>query len=188
MALFIRPVLWGAGAYLVMDEVAADAGSHILILDAPQSDEVAATVWKGHQEERILVIEKIPGRPMQLGVLPPFDVYIRDRLSERGVPADVVEVIPGKALDQNSHVKRLGEWLKAHPKAEVVALNDRLSGRSWRKLLDQLLPPEDAKRVHLHGVARPEVDAGNWWRTKVGIFFVLHQYLTLAYSNEEKTS
>lgn len=184
LVLLIRPALWGIGLFLVYNEVPIDAGSHLLLLDAAEVDLVAAEAWQKHPDQRILILQKLPGRPMELGVLPPFDVFIRARLEKRGIPRDSTEVIPGNALDQASHVKQLQGWLKAHPDAEVVGICDQLSGRTWRSLLDHILSTDEAKRVHLHAVVRPNVNASNWWKSKVGIIFTLQQYLTFLYSDK----
>lgn len=184
LALLVRPALWGIGAFLVYDEVPVESGSHLLLLDAAEGDSIAAEVWQKHPDQRILVLQKLPGRPMELGVLPPFDVFIRHRMEEKGVRAEAIEVIPGSALDQESHVRQLQGWLEDHPEAKVVGICDQLSGRTWRSLLDRILPEDEAKRVHLHAVVRPKTNAANWWKTKVGIIFVLQQYLTFLYSNE----
>lgn len=184
MGLLIRPALWGIGTFLVYNEVPVEAGSHLLLLDGSEADVVAAEAWQKHPDRRILILQKLPGRPMELGVLPPFDVFVRGRLEGKGIPQDSIEVVPGCALDQASHVRQLQGWLRDHPDAEVVGICDQLSGRTWRSLFDRLLPPEQAKRVHLHAVVRPNVNASNWWKTKVGIIFVLQQYLTFLYSDE----
>lgn len=183
-ALAVWPTLIGMGAFLVYDEASNGYGSHLLLLDAAEVDSVAAGIQRQHPGQRLLILAKLPGRPMELGVLPPFDVYIRNRLEKEGVPKDAIEVIPGSSTDQVTQVRQLKDWMATHPEVTVVALTDQLSGRTWRKLLDQILAPDEAKRVHLHAVVQSKVNSSNWWRSKAGIIFVLQQYITFLYSGE----
>lgn len=174
-------LLVGAGRYLVVDQAELRDASNVLIVDASAAS-LSADALRSNADCRLLIIRKFPERPMQLGVLPPFDKFLRERLIEKGVPEENIEIIAGTAFDPRSHARFLKEWLDRNPSANVVVICDRLSSRSWRRAFDQVLG-KDASRVEICAVARRNINEWNWWTTKLGMIQVIRAYLELMYSH-----
>jgi hypothetical protein len=172
-----------AGGYLVVDESAPEWGTHLLLLGSPGGLAEAENLYRQNPQTRVLLIQKRPGRPMQLGVLPSYESFMLQQLAERGIQATAVDVIAAQASDEDSHAAALADWLEGHPDVRVVAVVPRLSGRSWRRAFHRALSAESVERIRIHAPVDEAGSTAGWWRRKNDIIQVIKQYVSLAYTS-----
>lgn len=179
IAAFAWPVAWGMARYLVVREPFRQP-THVLLLDAWDAPAAAADLCRGNPTLRVVSVQKLPARAMQLHVLPTFEEYARGRLQEHGIASDRYEVIAGAADSPADIARLLDHWFNRSPGAEVVGLSDYFAGRSWRATFDATMNPDHRRRIHVLATPRPDYDETNWWRSKAGCVDVLKRYLRLA--------
>lgn len=154
------------GNYLRLDEAPRGWGSHVVYLGGSGSKRQAIDFLKADPAHHLLLIQKTPARPMQLGVLPEFHLFARDQFMAMGVGAESIEFLPGSAFGVEGHVRALARWLAEHPDAEVILLVDGWEGRRWRMTLDKDLDEKTSRRVRVRSVL-PAVDSRlPWWWKK----------------------
>lgn len=178
------PFLTAAGRFLVVDDKSISAPTHVLMLDAQDVDVVAAEMFHARPTIHLLAVERVPGRAMQLGVLPLYEDYMRDRLQQLGVPSDQLVVLKPAAVGQTQIAQRVAEWLRGHPEATVLALCEPFRGRSWQNAFRRAIPESERRRIAIRAVRSPHYDETSWHKDKVGSAILLKEYLTLLYGTD----
>jgi len=179
---FRVPILQSIAGYLVVDEPFAKAD---YVLVQPYGDkryDRAAELYRSGQAASILLVERRPKRLERLGFEPSFETVTRRALAARGVPANSITVVPGKAGSDWERAHFLREWLEQQPAVRIVVLCDRLGGRKLRHIFDQILGREYASRISL--IALPERSYGenDWWQHREAIVDVFDTYVRLAFT------
>lgn len=178
------PALTAAGRFLVVDDNANSAPTHVLLLDAQNVEEVAAQMFHARPDLVLLAVARAPGRAMQLGVLPLYEDYLRDRLKESGVPSESLVVLGPPTGGQGSIARRVGDWLVENPDARVLALCEPLRGRTWKIAFDRAIPEPARGRIAIRAVRSAPYDETSWHKSKVGSAILLKEYLTLLYGTD----
>jgi uncharacterized SAM-binding protein YcdF (DUF218 family) len=176
---FRVPILRGVGSFLVIDE--QGPADYVLILNGDGRYDKAASLYHSGTARRILLVEKRPKRLERMGFKLSHVALSRRELAARGVPPDVITVLPGQARTDWDRARRLREWLKTQPIVDVLILCDRFGGRRLRYIFNEILGAEYAGRVRVSSLPERRFGENNWWHNRVATVYVFDSYLRLAY-------
>ena len=180
-------LLRGVAAPLVSEQPADGVATMVL-----RGDERGESGFRGfdaaeafyHQapERHILLIERRPGRLVELGILSSFATLGRRELSLRGVPDAAIEVIPAFAADPWEEGELLAAWLREHPSVTVAVYCNALGSRHLRYILDRVASPAEAAAARIVVASDSYHDATNWWKTRSGVKEFMLSWLEMAYT------
>jgi hypothetical protein len=179
---FRAPVLRSIAGYLVVDQPAATADYLLILPDADRRYDHAAQLYHAGSATSILLVERRPKRLERMGFQPTFEAMSQRELTARGVPANAITVIPGKARTDWERARCLRDWLREQPPVRVLVLGDRFGGRKLRYILDQVLETEYASRVRLRALPDRSFDESDWWQYRGSTILMFDAYLNLAYA------
>ncbi len=178
--LLHEPLLRLLAAALVVEgpPAAADA---LVVFGGDGCCEQAARSFHDGQVPALVLIERRLRRLERLGILPsPAQLKIR-QLRRLGVPADALEILPGRAGDDWAAARLLGNWLARHPNGHVALLCDHFGSRRLSYILHHELG-EDAIRVTLQPLPPRHYDPAAWWHERAGMNAFTTAYLRLGYA------
>ncbi len=180
LALLHRPLLWLAGAALVVDEPVAGA-TRVVIFEGNRSYDEACRLLQDQNGRGVVLVQVEPNRLERLGVVPSGAAIGLRELTQRGVPAGNVTVAEaeGERRTDWGRARAVRAWLLEHPDERIVVIVERLASRRKRMVLHAVLGV-DAARVSVRALAHPNHDETNWWRRKEGLMDVVNGYLQLA--------
>jgi hypothetical protein len=181
VGLLYRPVLRTAAGALVVDDPWNGSGD-VLIIDGDRCYERAAEILRRSASSRALLIERRPERVVRMGIVRSTGDVGRRELAREGIKESSIDVAPGQAGSDWQLVRILGRWLADHHDTHVVVLCRRFSGRVLQRLVDHLLEPSIAARVHVRGLPDEFENETNWWTTRNGIKCVFGAYLRYGYT------
>ena len=178
-------ILWLIGVasariLLVRDQSTDDWGDTIALINGPEIDEVVA-LYREKPSRRILILRKMPARPMQLGVLPEFHLHMKQELLKRGLPADAIRVgQPNVTWPATANVDPVRRDLVAErfwvPMAgnRLIIVADRLSsGRVRRTIRRRSMPPFVEVRVFARRLSG--LNEFNWFLRPSGITMMIRE-------------
>jgi hypothetical protein len=168
------------GSYLAVDE-AAEADYVVLACRSEGCYDRAAQLYQSGSVSGILVLDHRPERLERMGFLPVFTTLTQQELKVLGVPPGSITVIPGETRTDWDRARRLRDWLQGHPGVRLVLLCERFDARRYRHILDNVLGPDSAARIHLLALPHHSYDERTWWRNRLGIAHVFDCYVRLAY-------
>ncbi|MBY0587466.1 hypothetical protein K2X85_09835 [bacterium] len=168
-------------ALLVCDETTADWGSDIALFWGPDFDRVVE-LYRRDPRRRILLMEKIPARPMELKVLPPFHLHMQAKLEQAGVPASAIVLFPTEGRPEVSIFSSLKRMASEQPPRQVIVVAERLGSRRSRRFFDRLLTERPAL-VRIFPITTAGINESNWWYKPGGPAFVVRELIAL-FSNE----
>jgi hypothetical protein len=186
MLVVLSPlILWLMGAaffriVLVRDQSTAGWGDSIALINGPEIDEVVA-LYREMPSRRIVILQKPPARPMQLGVLPEFHVHMRGELIKRGVPAEAIrdglkQVYWPATADVDPVAQQIVDeriW-NPMPGSRLIIVADRLSsGRVRRTIRQQSIPQLVEVRVFARRLSG--VSEFNWCFRPAGVAQVIRE-------------
>ena len=174
-----RQLLTAAAGLLVVDQTNGKA-SDVLVLGGDRCHAVAADVLKRNPTGHVLLIEAVPSRLVECGILPAQHLLDRQALKRQGVSESSIELIPGQAESPWDAARLLGQWLRAHPEATTAVLCYRFCSRQQRAILDQVLDPEEAGRVCVWPLADRRYDETNWWQERTTAREFVYAWIRLA--------
>lgn len=175
------PILRAAASVLVADDGLIPC-TRVAVMNGDRRYDAAARLVAADQAGGVLLVQTAPTRTQTLGLRPPTDERERRELARRGLAADRVEVIPGRARTGWDWARQLGDWMSRHPDATVLVLVDRFDSRHARLVFRQALPPETFARVRFAALPQWEYTEADWWRAKSGGLAFGFGMLDLAYS------
>jgi hypothetical protein len=149
----------------------------------------AAAAWHGESAGRkILLLLPHPSRVVEIGAVRSFEEACRSELGKCGIPAADIRPLPADALDVWGEARALSEWLKERPDATVRLACSSLGSGRLRFVLNKVLDPADARRVHLATLPDPRYSAERWWRSRTGVKDFMYAWLDLAYTWTDRGS
>jgi uncharacterized SAM-binding protein YcdF (DUF218 family) len=107
-----------------------------------------------------------------------------DLLKSAGVPPDVVQMVPSRAMDRDrtyGSAVALREWFRSHNMAVhgVNVVTENAHARRTRFLFEKALGKDVA--VGVIGVPNPDYDKGRWWLYSEGVKDVGSEALAYVY-------
>jgi hypothetical protein len=180
-------LLHGLGLLLVAGEP-IEAPTHLWVRGTEQEPfdasayRAAAAAWSEQPNLRIVLVQWRPTIFVQSGVQPSFVAMSRRELAKLGVPADVVDVVPGEACDIRESVQLLGDWLEAHPDNRVRALCPLLGSRLLSREIRLRFSPALVSRIGIAWLPDSEFDARDWFRSRRGAKRLLKESLLMCFS------
>lgn len=144
--------------------------------------DVAAEMVLDGRCGRILLLQKLPARTVEIDATEDEIVLVKRNLERRGVSLQQVEAIPGNARTRWDAARQLQDWLRRDSSRRIHVLCEAFTGKSERIVLDRTLGPELAARVTVHGIHDPRYDATTWWRSRLGLRAVFAGYVGLFYT------
>ena len=123
-----------------------------------------------------------PGRLVELGVLPTWETFARNELERRGLPASVVTVAEGNAVDEWDDCRLLAAWLKTRPDAIVAVTANPLGSRRMRYMLDAAMAPAEAARPPVFLLDDPSAPRPIGIKSRSGVKGFMFAWLELIYA------
>lgn len=182
------PVLRSLARPLVADESVGDANLICLHerefeVEGKDGFDLAAK-WRREDPARsVVLIVPFPSRAVEVGAMPPFEEIAQRQLTDRGVPKGAILVASGNARNDWEKAGVLQAWLRDHPGRQLILVSSRFHSGSLRYVLDTVLDPGDAARIHLLAVADPSCGEGNWWKSRSGVKAFMFGWLDLSYAH-----
>ncbi len=113
-------------------------------------------------------------------ILPAEHDLTRKILLMLGVPEESIILLPGNHASTFDEIVSLRDFLRDHPRATVLVVTDALHTRRTAWSVRRVLGP-DAKRARFVSAVGDSFDPQRWWLYPDGFFFVISEYLKLAF-------
>lgn len=139
--------------------------------DIPANDwiyERAARLYHAKPSCRILVVQPLENRLVELGIVPTFGAVSRRELTLRGVPDGSISIVQSDNCGEAACVAAIRPWLSQHPDGNAILLCSRFYSARIRSFADTAFDPDQAVRVRVCGVPRQRGDETNWWKSRDG--------------------
>lgn len=173
-------LLRALAAFLIVQEPATVCEC-VLVYEGDSRFDRAATHFRSGQVLQVLLVERYSDRLHRIGMLSSDAAIGRRALEQRGVPVDIVFVLPGEFSDPWDMARGLDDWLGYHPGTRVSVLCNRFDSRRLAYVLRKVLRQE-AERVHLEPLADSRYRESDWWTTTAGVRAVANAYLRLCHA------
>ncbi len=177
------PLLRSAGRFLIVDRAAQQA-DYAALLPATADDrscvEEAARLYAQRRVRGVLLFEPVTTRAVRAGALPELTTVVRRELAARGVPVEMITVLPGPSHDAWDAARSLQAWLRGREDIRLIVLCPRFRGREERRIMETVLPTDEAVAVSYAAPQGP-IDENNWWRSREGIQILFSDYVRLAF-------
>lgn len=131
--------------------------------------------------QRVLVLEPLPPRLVRDGLQPSFAQLCRQQLSTLGLAADRIDTVDAQSRTFWDDARAIGCWLKAHPDEQLALLAEPFRTGNHRLVLNRVLAPSEAARVHVLSVPARNFDVAQWWRSRLGVKACLTAGLRMLY-------
>lgn len=152
------------------------------VCDGDRAVQVAAQYCRRQPQGRVLIVDRLPSRAVELHAWPSFEILVRRNLHQAGLPDADVELAGGNANSAWENARRMGDWLGRHPGDDVLLLCDELNSACWHYVIDRTLAPDLARRIGIRPLRNRLYDPTNWWRRRDGIKGVLYAGLAYAFT------
>jgi uncharacterized SAM-binding protein YcdF (DUF218 family) len=140
----------------------------------------AAALVKAGWAQKVLVAEVAPTPAVSDQILPPFHEINRQVLLKRGVPAEDVVILPGKAATTRDEAKALAAFLEDHPSAHVLIVTDNYHTRRSRWAFARTLADRTGQ-VSFVSANIEDLNMDRWWKDEMSFVMILSEYLKLAF-------
>jgi len=176
-----EPLLVRLARSLTVNDAVAPADFLVVLGgDAETRPFAAAALYRQRMAPRVLIFEHAVSRLDTLGLTPTHDELYLAVLRLEGVPAGVIERIPGIVDSTSDEARSLRRFLSAHPARRVILVTSTEHTRRarWvfrRVLRDVSVDVRVAPSPHL------SFDETNWWRSDDGALVYMHEFLKLPY-------
>jgi hypothetical protein len=170
-----HPLLRGLAGFLVVEDPVREADA-ALLLSGDRLPERAADLYRDGTVKRLLLVRGAPGRLQRIGAVPDVTEAYRAALERCEVPATAVDVLETEKRGDWNSARRLRDWLREHPDAQVIVLCARFGSRRTRCLFEQELGGL-AGRVRWLALADRRYDEADWYRHRAGAVDLFDSYL-----------
>lgn len=179
--VFRHQLLTLLAAPLILEDPVDSPCSVLLLHDAKVFYDEAGTLYQQGLASQVLLLQKPPTRSEQLGVSAGPSVTGK-RLAIRGIPENLLVILPCKDRHSWTFATTLQAWLAEHPDDQVVLVCNRFESRRARWILDRVLARTDQVRVRVRALPDALFDESNWWKVKEGQGDLFNSYIALCYS------
>ena len=150
--------------------------------DSGPCSQRALDQWNKGAIDGVLLWTDQRKRLVLLGAVSPIQELVHRKLVAEGVPADVIQILPGERRSNWETARALKEWLTNHQEQRVSVICDLFSSRRWSLILDQILDDTTRARVIVDRATDPRFDVSNWWRNRIGIKTYFYCLFELVYA------
>lgn len=175
------PVLRSAARFLDVGGPPHPADYAMVLGGGIETRPFAAAALLRHGWVRGILISELPlWEDRDDAIVPPEHDVTRKILTILGVPDDAVILLRGDHASTFDEIVSLRDFLRDHPEATVLVVTDALHTRRTAWSVRRALGP-DAKRVGFVSAVGDGFDTHDWWVYPEGFYFVLSEYLKLAF-------
>ncbi|MEN6457309.1 MAG: YdcF family protein [Thermoguttaceae bacterium] len=175
------PLLRVAGRWL-------DAGSpprpadYVMVLNGEENSRplVAAALVRAQLAPQVLVAEVLASPDVIDRVRPPSHEINRMVLEKRGVPANRITILPGRAGTTHDEALALAAFLDNHRHAKVLVVTSDYHTRRSRWAFSRDLG-DHSGQVLFVSAPTEECDVTRWWLDERGVATIASEYLKLAF-------
>lgn len=172
--LFHDPLLRSL-ADALRDERPVPPVEAVVILGGDHRHDVVAALYRRGEVQRVWLVEGRPNYLVATGVLPSGTAIARRELEAAGVPAERMDLIGDDVTDFCDTARVLESTLSKQVTGDVLLICNGLDGRHVRFVVEDVLSPELAKRVHILGLPYDDFDMQAWWKSRTGLKQVFGQ-------------
>ncbi|MBI2479433.1 MAG: hypothetical protein HYV60_12615, partial [Planctomycetia bacterium] len=144
--------------------------------------DVAAQLYQAGQVRRIAIVNSDCHRAIRMGILPGLAETARDELVARGVPSEIIAVIPASGFTFPENLPNIHDWMLEQDVERIVILCPECRGRQARFAINSLLPERSASRTIVYSVPQERFDVRRWWLSRSGLRTVFDAYFRLGFS------
>lgn len=175
------PVLRSAARFLDVGGPPRRADYAMVLGGGIETRPFAAAALMRHGWVRGILISELPIlEDEDEAILPAEHDVTRRILTILGVPEDAVILLRGDHASTFDEIVSLRDFLRDHPAATVLVVTDALHTRRTAWSVRRVLGP-DAGRVGFVSAVGDGFDPDRWWVYPEGFYFVLSEYLKLAF-------
>lgn len=175
------PVLRSAARFLDVSGPPHRADYAMVLGGGIETRPFAAAALMRHGWVRGILISELPLlEDEDEAILPAEHDLTRRVLTILGVPEDAVVLLRGDHASTFDEIVSLRNFLRDHPGATVLVVTDALHTRRTAWSVRRVLGP-DAGRVGFVSAVGDGFDPDRWWVYPEGFYFVLSEYLKLAF-------
>lgn len=180
--LFTRPPFLRAAAHFLDVGSPPQRADYAMVLGGGiETRPFAAAALMRHGWVRGILISELPLlEDADDAILPAEHDLTRRILTILGVPEKAVVVLQGNHASTFDEILSLRDFLEAHPRVTVLVVTDALHTRRTAWSVHRALGA-DAERVRFVSAVGGGFDPDQWWVYPEGFYFVLSEYLKLAF-------
>jgi hypothetical protein len=178
-----RPVLRGVAGFLIVDQPLEKADVVVLLpstLSSQDARDAAVQLFRDGTVRQILLLAPTPSRAVRYGAWPAPATLIRAALAAKGIPATAMAELPDCASDTDT-AERLGRWMADKKAQRLILVCPRFLGRYERQVMQKAIGEQPALEIIYHAMPS-QFNRDNWWRSRIGVIEILHQYTKLAFT------